>query len=314
MRLKELIAIAWALFLSAACTAEREQEESSPLPADGVIRVSAAVAEPFTRAGGEGMTAASLTRFCLHIENGQDAAYTYTALMQKEKDGLWEAYRPVADGEPSEPLTMLWADGTTPVTVTATTLPVTDFGKEVTVEVKPDQSTEEDFTTSDYLYTAPHEVNPATGLVGGKLPVELRHLCSRVNIVLDLSNTDADENPVSDLQLGGVSLSRDFNLSGNQWGTAGVAASLIPLRVEYVVSPDGGGAKALYSALLVPQTVKASQFTVSFLMADSYYEWTLTQEMTFDSGKVYTLNLIVGGSTAGRTSVLSPIGAMTNNQ
>lgn len=313
MRLKELIVIAWALFLSAACTDGGEPVVVSPLPADGVIRVSAAVAEPFTRAGGEGMTAASLTRFCLHIENKQDEAYTYTALMQKE-NGSWEAYRPVADGNPSEPLTMLWADGTTPVNVTATTLPVTDFGNEAAVEVEADQSVEADFAASDYLYTAPHEVNPATGLVGGKLPVELRHLCSRVNIVLDLSNTDADENPVSDLRLEGVSLSRNFNLLSNQWGTAGAAASLIPLRAEYVVGPDGGGAQALYSALLVPQTVKASQFTVGFLMADSYYEWTLEQDMTFDSGKVYTLNLIVGGSTAGRTSVLSPIGAMTNNQ
>lgn len=314
MRQKELITIAWALFLSAACTDGGEPVAESPLPADGVIRVSATVAEPFTRAGGEGMTAASLSGFCLHIENEQNKDYTYTALMQKEENGSWEAYRPVADGNPSEPLTMLWADGTTPVTVTATTLPVTDFDNEVTVEVEADQSAEADFTASDYLYTAPHEVHPATGLVGGKLPVELQHLCSRVNIVLNLGNSATEENPVSDLRLEGISLSRDFNLLSNQWGTAGTAASLIPLRVEYGVSPDGGGAQARYSALLVPQTVEASQFSVGFLMENLYYEWTLEQQMTFDCGKVYTLNLIVGGSTAGRTSVLSPVGAMANNE
>ena len=50
---------------------------------------------------------------------------------------------------------------------------------------------------------------------------------------------------------------------------------------------------SVYEVILVPQEVAANTFSVSFVMNNKTYQWTSSDAVTLESGKLYTLVLQV---------------------
>ena len=49
-----------------------------------------------------------------------------------------------------------------------------------------------------------------------------------------------------------------------------------------------------YSAIVIPQTVTAGNFSISFKVDGTEYIWTATDAVTFESGKKHELHLLAG--------------------
>lgn len=303
MRTKNLLmmaAVAGTMTLG-SCSNNDEFNENSNFPADGVIRVTTNIDAPMTRAG---MTTGNIDRFNIKIDNAANDHYNYYGFYYKQNN-VWSSY---TDGNIGTPLTMLWQNSTQPVTVTAlsqlgTHTTKTQFTTDIAYDVSLTQSSESSFLFSDILYMQPTLVNPATDLVDGKLSITFKHIMSKVNLSVTLGTElnvapGTDANPISELMVNGTitqfkwnaSLGNtDFDLTGFQ------VKSIPPFAASY--TPGSGtttNAVANYEVILVPQTVAAGGFSVTFKIGEKTYSWTSTDAVTLEGGKQHTLNLTAG--------------------
>ncbi len=302
MRTKNLLmmaAVAGAMTLG-SCSNNDEFNENSNFPADGVIRVTTNIDAPMTRAG---MTTGNIDRFNIKINNAANNNYSYYGFYYKSNN-VWSSY---TDGNIGTPLQMLWQNSTQPVTVTAlsmigTYFTETSFTTNSQYWVSSDQSSEFSFQFSDILYMKPTVVNPATDLVNGKLPITFKHLMSKVNICVTLGTElnitpGTDTNPISELKVNGTKKSFYWNASINSPFDPSLfqAAPITPLTGTYIAG-NGTTASAVanYEVILVPQTVMAGEFSVTFTINNKGYVWTSTDAVTLESGKLYTLALTAG--------------------
>ena len=275
---KKHLAFAVLATMLASC-ANNDEIVTQDILKDTPITVHAAVAELSTRAGYEGTTTVP-GEFYITIDQTNDA-YDYTNVLMKNVDGTWKAY---VDGSEK---TLLWADGTTNVTVTAATF---SLDGAQTLVAKADQSTADNVKASDHLYMAATSITPSDAGIS----VELSHLMSKIALTITLaSEFDALENPISDVTFMGTLASRNFNYTAEtKWTDIAdvTATNITPLLNSYDLTTRTGE----YEVILVPQTVAANTFAVQFKVGDRVFRWISENAVTLASGTKYTLALTAG--------------------
>lgn len=301
MKMKIAI-IALAALSFASCNKNDEFKENSNFPTDGVIRVATSVDGHKTRAG---MTTENISMFNIKITNAANSAYSYYGFYHK-LDDVWNCY--VADESLTTPLTMLWQNSTQVVTVSALSVsgvlyPKDEYEANWGHSILVNQSEESYLKTNDYLYMAPTVINPATDLVNGKLPITFKHIMSKVHLTVTLGtelNTTpgTTTNPITDITISGTVTAFTWNASTNSGFTLSPWDNDITPWHNAAAYTAGNGtttkAVAKYEVILVPQTVAANGFSVSFKIAGKDYTWTSPTAITLEKGTLYELNLTAG--------------------
>lgn len=247
---------------------------------DTPITVTAGVAELTTRAGYEG-TSVLPTIFYLGIDQ-TGTSYDYpNVLMTKATDA--NTYTPESP--------VLWANSTDKVSVTAATFSLEGAQ---TLEVKTDQSTAEGVKNSDHLLMTATEVDPSANGIS----VDFSHIMSKVILTITLGNEfNEAENPISNVTFKGTIASNNYTV-GTGWATIAedaAATDITPLCNAYTApATDTPNATAEYEVILVPQTVAADGFTVTFNVGDRVFKWTSASAVTLEGGNKYTLVLTAG--------------------
>ena len=299
--------------VASACSSD-DNKVRTYYPKDNVVRVVTNVSNMLTRGS---ITTSQLTNMGLSIYNTADpTVYTYgnVEFTKASEGGTWT---------PAQ--LMLWQNKDAVVNIVAYapykadyTMPadkvslsqVTDFP----VSVQPTQ-TATDYS-SDFLVYKRAGFKPYSDLNAlSAIPVNFRHALSQLNISIKLG-TEFDQpnkltaSPIVGLTVGGTKTSGtyDFTYTAPTTGEAttspvtptGEAQNVQPYESKAFVEATGteghevSNATATYSCILLPQTVAANGFTVSFTIGDKTYQWTSTAEVTLASGCEHSLELRVG--------------------
>ena len=273
------LAFAAAAFMLVSCSNDEDFIPQDNLK-DKPITVTAGVAELTTRAGYEG-TSVLPTTFYLGIDQ-TGTSYDYSnVLMTKATDA--NTYTPESP--------VLWANSTDKVSVTAAT-----FSLEGTqsLGVQADQSTADEVKNSDHLLMAATEITPSANGIS----VDFSHIMSKVILTITLGDEfNEAENPISNVTFKGTVASNNYTV-GTGWATIAEDAAttdIIPLCNAYTApTTDTPNATAEYEVILVPQTVAADSFTVTFNVGDRVFKWTSASAVTLEGGNKYTLALTAG--------------------
>ena len=273
------LAFAAAAFMLVSCSNDEDFIPQDNLK-DKPITVTAGVAELTTRAGYEG-TSVLPTTFYLGIDQ-TGTSYDYpNMLMTKADNG--STY--------SSASPLLWANSTDKVSVTAATFSLEGAQ---TLGAKTDQSTAEGVKNSDHLLMAATEVAPSANGIS----VDFSHIMSKVILTITLGDEfNEAENPISNVTFKGTVASNNYTV-GTGWATIAEDAAttdIIPLCNAYTApTTDTPNATAEYEVILVPQTVAADSFTVTFNVGDRVFKWTSASAVTLEGGNKYTLALTAG--------------------
>ena len=297
-----MAALAMAVF--ASCSNEDELSQSN-YPADNVVRIMASMDGMDTRAS-YGNSTAKLSSFGFCINNANSTTYTYDNVkVTKDDNNNWI------------PATqMLWQNSTTAVDILAyapyqestedASGKVKIFGKSnYAFSVQENQNTADDYS-SDLIVYKQTGFMPGTELNTSKaVEVAFTHLLSQLNLTIELRDQfNQDENNpvaagfVTDVKVNGTIINSKVNF----------AASPISVQVDGTqaadITPETTGFKAAgkttdhaafnYSAIVIPQTVTAGNFSISFKVNGTDYIWTSTSNVKFVSGKKHQLSLLVG--------------------
>ena len=303
-KIKFLTMAALATAFFASCSNEDGLPQSN-YPADNVVRITTSVDGMNTRASYGGSTA-KLSSFGFCINNAGSDKYTYDNIKVTQEGSNWN------------PATqMLWQNSTTAVDILAyapyqeTTEDangkVKVFGKsDYAFSVKPDQSGAEDYY-SDLIVYKQTGFTPGTKLNTSKaVEVSFTHLLSQLNLTIELRdqfNQDekkpVTEATVTDVKVNGTIISSKVDFSASpisvQVDDTQEATAIIPETTEFKAAGKTTDHAAFnYSAIVIPQTVTAGNFSISFKVDGTDYIWTSTSDVNFVSGKKHDLLLLVG--------------------
>ena len=273
-------AFAAAAFMLASCSNDEDFVPQDNLK-DKPITVTAGVAELTTRAGYEGTSVLPET-FYLGIDQ-TGTSYDYpNMLMTKATDA--NTYTPESP--------LLWANSTDNASVTAATFSLE--GAQA-LEVQTDQSTADGVKNSDHLLMAATEITPSANGIS----VNFSHIMSKVILTITLGDEfNESENPISNVTFKGTLASRNYDRTAETpWSDiSGVTATdITPLCNAYTaLTTDKPNATAEYEVILVPQTVAADSFTVTFNVGDRVFKWTSASAVTLEGGNKYSLALTAG--------------------
>lgn len=145
-------------------------------------------------------------------------------------------------------------------------------------KVNADQSSEAAFKASDLIVGSTFDVVPTASPVN----IMAKHIMSQVAIVLKAGagfteSSLAASNP--SVRINNLITSSTVNLSTSEVTMNGTASNVIPYK-------DGN----VYRAIVVPQTVTGTKLITVTIDG---YEYKLSQDITFVSGKRHTLNVTV---------------------
>lgn len=295
-----IAALGAALF--ASCSSEEELAQSN-YPMDNVVRIMTSVDGMNTRAS-YGNSTDKLSSFGFCINNANSTTYTY------------DNVKVTKDGSNWNPATqMLWQNSTTAVDILAyapyqeTTEDangkVKVFGKtDYAFSVKEDQSNAED-CSSDLIVYKQTGFTPGSELNTSKaVEVAFTHLLSQLNLTIELrdqfntNNNTVTKGFVTDVKVNGTIISSkvDFSASPISVQVDGTQAAAINPETTGFTPAENATAHAVfnYSAIVIPQTVAAGNFSISFKVNNTEYIWTATDAVTFESGKKHELHLLVG--------------------
>ena len=93
-----------------------------------------------------------------------------------------------------------------------------------------------------------------------------------------------------------ISSKVDFSASPISVQVDGTKAAAITPETTGFTPAENATAHAVfnYSAIVIPQTVTAGNFSISFKVNNTEYIWTATDDVNFVSGKKHDLHLFVG--------------------
>ena len=210
---------------------------------------------------------------------------------------------------------MLWQNSTTAVDILAyapyqeTTEDangkVKVFGKtDYAFSVKEDQSNAEDYS-SDLIVFKQTGFTPVSELNTSKaVEVAFTHLLSQLNLTIELrdqfntNNNTVTKGFVTDVKVNGTIISSkvDFSASPISVQVDGTQTAAITPETTGFTPAENATAHAVfnYSAIVIPQTVAAGNFSISFKVDGTEYIWTATDAVTFESGKKHELHLLAG--------------------
>ena len=300
IKILTMAALATAVF--ASCSNDEDLAQSN-YPMDNVVRIMTSVDGMNTRAS-YGNSTDKLSSFGFCINNANSTTYTY------------DNVKVTKDGSNWNPATqMLWQNSTTAVDILAyapyqeTTEDangkVKVFGKpDYAFSVKADQSGAEDYS-SDLIVYKQTGFKPGTELNTSKaVEVAFTHLLSQLNLTIELrdqfntNNNTVTKGFVTDVKVNGTIISSkvDFSASPISVQVDGTQAAAINPETTGFTPAENATAHAVfnYSAIVIPQTVAAGNFSISFKVNNTEYIWTATDAVTFESGKKHELHLLVG--------------------
>ena len=302
IKILTMAALATAVF--ASCSNDEDLAQSN-YPMDNVVRIMTSVDGMNTRAS-YGNSTDKLKSFGFCIKNANSEKYTYDNIKVSQEGSNWI------------PATqMFWQNSTTAVDILAyapyqeTTEDakgkVKVFGKpDYVFSVKADQSDAEDYS-SDLIVYKQTGFTPGSELNTSKaVDVTFTHLLSQLNLTIELRDqfNQDEEKPVTsatvtDVKVNGTIISSKVDFSASpisvQVDGTKAAAAITPETTGFT-SAENATAHAVfnYSAIVIPQTVAAGNFSISFKVNGTEYIWTATEAATFKSGKKHDLHLLVG--------------------
>lgn len=302
IKILTMAALATAVF--ASCSNDEDLAQSN-YPMDNVVRITTSVDGMNTRAS-YGNSTDKLKSFGFCIKNANSEKYTYDNIKVTKEGNNWN------------PATqMLWQNSTTAVDILAyapyqeTTEDangkVKVFGKsDYAFSVKADQSNAEDYS-SDLIVYKQTGFTPGSELNTSKaVDVAFTHLLSQLNLTIELRdqfNQDekkpVTEATVTDVKVNGTIISSKVDFSASpisvQVDDTQEATAITPETTEFKAAGKTTDHAAFnYSAIVIPQTVTAGNFSISFKVDGTDYIWTSTSDVNFVSGNKHQLSLLVG--------------------
>ena len=301
IKILTMAALATAVF--ASCSSEDELAQSN-YPMDNVVRIMTSVDGMNTRAS-YGNSTDKLNSFGFCINNAGNTKYTYDNIKVTQENGKWN------------PATqMFWQNSTTAVDILAyapyqeTTEDangkVKVFGKtDYAFSVKEDQSNAEDYS-SDLIVYKQTGFTPGLELNASKaVDVSFTHLLSQLNLTIELRDqfNQDEEKPVTsatvtDVKVDGTFIRSKVNFAADPISVQfdGMASKAITPETVAFKKADKTTDHATfkYSAIVIPQWIRAGVFCISFKVNGNDYIWTSTSDVNFVSGKKHDLLLLVG--------------------
>ena len=301
IKILTMAALATAVF--ASCSNEDGLPQSN-YPADNVVRIMTSVDGMNTRAS-YGNSTDKLNSFGFCINNAGSDKYTYDNIKVTKEGNNWN------------PATqMLWQNSTTAVDILAyapyqeTTEDangkVKVFGKtDYAFSVKEDQSNAEDYS-SDLIVYKQTGFKPGSELNTSKaVDVTFTHLLSQLNLTIELRDqfNQDEEKPVTsatvtDVKVDGTFIRSKVNFAADPISVQfdGMATKAITPETVAFTKADKTTDHATfkYSAIVIPQWIRAGVFCISFKVNGNDYIWTSTSDVNFVSGKKHDLLLLVG--------------------
>ena len=300
IKILTMAALATAVF--ASCSNDEDLAQSN-YPMDNVVRIMTSVDGMNTRAS-YGNSADKLKSFGFCIKNANSEKYTYDNIKVSQEGSNWI------------PATqMFWQNSTTAVDILAyapyqettedATGKVKVFGKtDYAFSVKEDQSNAEDYS-SDLIVFKQTGFTPVSELNTSKaVEVAFTHLLSQLNLIIELrdqfntNNNTVTKGFVTDVKVNGTIISSkvDFSASPISVQVDGTQTAAITPETTGFTPAENATAHAVfnYSAIVIPQTVAAGNFSISFKVNNTEYIWTATDAVTFESGKKHELHLLAG--------------------
>ena len=301
IKILTMAALATAVF--ASCSSEDELAQSN-YPMDNVVRIMTSVDGMNTRAS-YGNSTDKLSSFGFCINNAGNTKYTYDNIMVTKDGSNWN------------PATqMLWQNSTTAVDILAyapyqeTTEDangkVKVFGKtDYAFSVKEDQSNAEDYS-SDLIVYKQTGFTPGSELNTSKaVDVTFTHLLSQLNLTIELRDQfNQDEKKpvtsatVTDVKVDGTFIRSKVNFAADPISVLSdgqASAAITPETVAFKkADKTTDHATFKYSAIVIPQWIRAGIFCISFKVNGNDYIWTSTSDVNFVSGKKHDLHLLVG--------------------
>ena len=301
IKLFTMAALATAVF--ASCSSEDELAQNN-YPMDNVVRIMTSVDGMNTRAS-YGNSTDNLSSFGFCINNAGSTKYTYDNIKVTKEGSNWI------------PATqMFWQNSTTAVDILAyapyqettedATGKVKVFGKtDYAFSVKEDQSNAEDYS-SDLIVYKKTGFKPGTELNTSKaVEVTFTHLLSQLNLTIELRDqfNQDEEKPVTsatvtDVKVDGTFIRSKVNFAADPISVQfdGMASKAITPETVAFKKADKTTDHATfkYSAIVIPQWIRAGVFCISFKVNGNDYIWTSTSDVNFVSGKKHDLLLLVG--------------------
>ena len=301
IKILTMAALATAVF--ASCSNDEDLAQSN-YPMDNVVRIMTSVDGMNTRAS-YGNSTDKLNSFGFCINNANSEKYTYDNIKVSQKGYNWI------------PATqMLWQNSTTAVDILAyapyqeTTEDangkVKVYGKtDYAFSVKEDQSNAEDYS-SDLIVYKQTGFKPESDLNTSKaVDVAFTHLLSQLNLTIELRDQfNQDEKKpvtsatVTDVKVDGTFIRSKVNFAADPISVQfdGMASKAITPETVAFTKADKTTDHATfkYSAIVIPQWIRAGVFCISFKVNGNDYIWTSTSDVNFVSGKKHDLLLLVG--------------------
>jgi hypothetical protein len=301
IKILTMAALATAVF--ASCSNDEDLAQSN-YPMDNVVRIMTSVDGMNTRAS-YGNSTDKLKSFGFCIKNANSEKYTYDNIKVSQEGSNWI------------PATqMLWQNSTTPVDILAyapyqeTTEDangkVKVFGKtDYAFSVKEDQSNAEEYS-SDLIVYKQTGFTPGTNLnTNQAVNVAFTHLLSQLNLTIELRDQfNQDEKKpvtsatVTDVKVDGTFIRSKVNFAADPISVQfdGMATKAITPETVAFTKADKTTDHATfkYSAIVIPQWIRAGVFCISFKVNGNDYIWTSTSDVNFVSGKKHDLHLLVG--------------------
>lgn len=301
--IKTLAMAALATAVFASCSNEDGLPQSN-YPMDNVVRIMTSVDGMNTRAS-YGNSTDNLNSFGFCIKNANSEKYTYDNVKVTKEGSNWI------------PATqMLWQNSTTAVDILAyapyqettedASGKVNVFGKtDYAFSVKADQSNAEDYS-SDLIVYKKTGFKPESDLnTNQAVDVSFTHLLSQLNLTIELRDqfNQDEEKPVTsatvtDVKVDGTFIRSKVNFAADPISVQfdGMASKAITPETVAFKKADKTTDHATfkYSAIVIPQWIRAGVFCISFKVNGNDYIWTSTSDVNFVSGKKHDLLLLVG--------------------
>ena len=273
MKKANILATAALATLLAACSNDSDVF-NTPDYADTPIGLNVNVSPMATRAGYEqgALTEGSFGLYLTTEGTNSDERYNCTNREVKYDNG-WT----IQGGQ------LLWKSNDATVTYYAY-LPYTGTVSDATnyaSTVKTDQSTEDNVKASDLLWTGGRQDATA----GKALDINFKHELSKLNVTLTKGTELEDGLTFTSVTLSNCATATTVNLTD---GTTGTATNSQTITL-YAATEN-----KQYECILVPQTFAQSLKVEITDNNEKVYTFKSDNELTFSSGKQYTLNLTVG--------------------
>lgn len=277
----------------------------SNFPDDNIIRVTAGVNGAVTRAETPGTELNS--NFSLTVVNKASwkegerySRYSYGNKFFQKKGSEWICND-----------ILRWQDADTKVDVAALAPAIDDMTfngiynymqKIQTLEYSISDNQETQSEANDLLYYYKSDLVPRTELKDGKLNIQFNHAFSMIDIIVTLGTEYSNkDNPINKVIIGGSKLKATVDVT-NSNGVAYASRKGENPETDIITTPgeftmattNEKKSKAVFSCILIPQTIEANKFKVTLKTSSKTYVWTSPTAITLETGHRYTLDLTMG--------------------